>query len=67
MSEVKNKEEKFKAFKKALKKVFSDYNASIYESENYDGEESYSGSDFHIEIDGEVFWDKTINEILNEL
>jgi hypothetical protein len=51
-----------------LKEVIKKHKLSVFESDNYGGEdENYEGCDHYFMVDGDIVWTKTIGEILKGL
>ena len=58
--------EKISSLKEDLELLKKKYNFDIFESENYDGKENYSGSEYYFSIDGEIYLKESIIEILQK-
>ena len=62
-----NRKKKIEAFKTELKALMTKYNVGKHESDNYNGMEEYSGTDYYFTIDGETWYGETIAEILDDI
>jgi hypothetical protein len=58
------REKKIEAFISELKLLVNKHNISVGESDNYDGEDLYCGTDYYFAVDGLVWYGKTIPEFL---
>lgn len=61
------KELKTAAFTKDLIALLRQYNVTIHESELYDGEDNYRGSELYFVIDGDILYEQTVQEIVEAL
>lgn len=59
-------ESKLTEFKQELKQLVLKYDLEVDESENYDVNEEYCGSDYYFIINGCTVYDETISEILRD-
>jgi len=60
-----SQKKKIDEFKRELKALIDKYNFGIYESDNYNSMEEYIGSDYNFIVYGGVWYEETIQEILN--
>lgn len=65
--EFEDRKKKIEAFKDELKALMTKYNFGKYESMQYNGMEEYCGSDYYFIVDGEKWYDETIEEILHSV
>jgi len=63
---MENANNKIEAFKEELKSLMEKYGFGIFESDQYVDDE-YDSTDHYFTVDGEIFWDETIVEILDSI
>lgn len=56
----------FKGFKKELSELITKYKVGKYESDDYNGNEEYCGTEIYLTIDGEIQWSKDLKDIIKE-